>query len=218
MCKTLSGNQLQLTLHLSGPAPEPLSFTIDKPARISLDLPNTTLALPSRRIDVGSDGVDTVLAAEANGRTRMVLNLDQQMPYQTRVSGNDIVVLVGAASDTHAAARGSGAAAAARRRGGRRRELQPRDQEHRFPPQRSRRRPADRAPVRSAHADRSEAAGLADPGRLRRHRSAEGSDAPLRHDGFRHTGHGLRCRASQRRYPHRDRCHRQLSTARVPVG
>ncbi len=110
--QTLSGSQLQLTLHMSGPAPEPLSFTIDKPARISLDLPNTTLALPSRRIDVGSAGVDTVLAAEANGRTRIVLNLDQQLPYQTRVSGNDIVVLVGAASDTRAAARNSAAAAA----------------------------------------------------------------------------------------------------------
>jgi type IV pilus assembly protein PilQ len=111
--QTLSGNQLQLTLHLSGPAPEPLSFTIDKPARISLDLPNTTLALPSRRIDVGSVGVDTVLAAEANGRTRIVLNLDQQMPYQTRVSGNDIVVLVGAASGAPAVARNSAAAAPA---------------------------------------------------------------------------------------------------------
>jgi type IV pilus assembly protein PilQ len=109
--QTLSGNQLQLTLHLAGPAPEPLAFTIDKPARISLDLPNTSLAIPSRRIDVGSAGVDTVLAAEANGRTRIVLNLDQQMPYQTRVSGNDIVVLVGAVSDTHAGARTSGAAA-----------------------------------------------------------------------------------------------------------
>ncbi|MFI4867937.1 MAG: type IV pilus secretin PilQ [Steroidobacterales bacterium] len=110
--QTLSGNQLQLTLHLSGPAPEPLTFTIDKPARISLDLPNTALALPSRRIDVGSAGVDTVLAAEANGRTRVVLNLDQQLPYQTRVTGNDIVVLVGAVADTHAAAKSSGAAAA----------------------------------------------------------------------------------------------------------
>ncbi len=109
--QTLSGNQLQLTLHLSGPAPEPLTFTIDKPARISLDLPNTALALPSRRIDVGSAGVDTVLAAEANGRTRVVLNLDQQLPYQTRVNGNDIVVLVGAVADTHAAARNAGAAA-----------------------------------------------------------------------------------------------------------
>src|ERR1700733_11861624 len=110
--QTLSGNQLQLTLHLAGPAPEPLAFTIDKPARISLDLPNTSLAVPSRRIDVGSAGVDTVLAAEANGRTRIVLNLDQQLPYQTRVSGNDIVVLVGAVSNTHAGAKTSGAAAA----------------------------------------------------------------------------------------------------------
>ncbi len=110
--QTLSGNQLQLTLHLSGPAPEPLAFTIDKPARISLDLPNTSLAVPSRRIDVGSAGVDTVLAAEANGRTRIVLNLDQTLPYLTRVSGNDIVVLVGAVSDTHAGARTAGAAAA----------------------------------------------------------------------------------------------------------
>jgi type IV pilus assembly protein PilQ len=109
--QTLSSNQLQLTLHMSGPAPEPLSFTIDKPARISLDLPNTALALPSRRIDVGSAGVDTVLAAEANGRTRIVLNLDQQLPYQTRVSGNDIVVLVGAVADTRAAGKSSGAAA-----------------------------------------------------------------------------------------------------------
>jgi type IV pilus assembly protein PilQ len=107
----LSGNQLQLTLHLSGPAPEPLAFTIDKPARISLDLPNTTLALPSRRIDVGSAGVDTVLAAEANGRTRIVLNLDAQEPYQTRVNGNDIVVLVGAVSDVHAAKSASAAPA-----------------------------------------------------------------------------------------------------------
>jgi type IV pilus assembly protein PilQ len=99
-----TGNQVQLTLHLSGPAPEPLSFTIDKPARISLDLPNTTLALPSHRIEVGVGGIDTVLAAEANGRSRIVLNLDRQVPYQTHVNGSDIVVLVGAVADTHVVA------------------------------------------------------------------------------------------------------------------
>src|ERR1700689_1694625 len=108
--QTLSSNQLQLTLHMAGPAPEPVSFTIDKPARISLDLPNTALALPSRRIDVGSAGVDTVLAAEANGRTRVGLNLDQQLPYQTRVSANDIAVLVGAVAATRAAKSSAAAA------------------------------------------------------------------------------------------------------------
>src|SRR5580692_802331 len=93
--QTLSSNQVQLKLHLSGPAPEPLPFTIDKPARIAFDLPNTLLALPSRRIDVRSGGVDSVLAAEANGRSRVVINVDQLLPYTTKVDGNMIVVTLG---------------------------------------------------------------------------------------------------------------------------
>jgi type IV pilus assembly protein PilQ len=93
--QTLSGQQVQLKLHMSGPAPEPLPFTIDKPARIAFDLPNTTLALASRRFDVRSGGVDTVLAAEANGRARLVVNVDSLMPYTTKVDGNDIIVTLG---------------------------------------------------------------------------------------------------------------------------
>ena len=93
--QTLSGQQVQLKFHLSGPAPEPMPFTIDKPARIAFDLPNTALALASRRIDVRSGGVDTVLAAEANGRTRVVVNVDTLLPYTTKVDGNDIVVTLG---------------------------------------------------------------------------------------------------------------------------
>ncbi len=93
--QTLSGQQVQLKLHMSGPAPEPLPFTIDKPARIAFDLPNTTLALASRRFDVRSGGVDTVLAAEANGRARLVVNVENLMPYTTKVDGNDIIVTLG---------------------------------------------------------------------------------------------------------------------------
>jgi type IV pilus assembly protein PilQ len=93
--QTLSGQQVQLKLHMSGPAPEPLPFTIDKPARIAFDLPNTTLALASRRFDVHSGGVDTVLAAEANGRARLVVNVDNLMPYTTKVDGSTIIVTLG---------------------------------------------------------------------------------------------------------------------------
>ena len=89
--QTLPGQVVQLTLRTSGPAPEPMAFTIDNPARISLDLPDTALAQPSRRVDVNSAGVDTVLAAEASGRTRLVVNLDHMQPYTTRVAGNEIV-------------------------------------------------------------------------------------------------------------------------------
>jgi type IV pilus assembly protein PilQ len=106
--QSLSGQQLQLILRHSAPPSEPVAFTIDNPARISLDLANTALALPSRRIDVRSGGVDSVLAAEAAGRTRLVLNLDRLLPYQTRVQGNDIIVLIGAGSSPAAAAASSG--------------------------------------------------------------------------------------------------------------
>src|SRR5215831_9208071 len=109
--QNLSGQQLQLTLHHSSPPSEPVVFTIDNPARISLDLANTALALPSRRIDVRAGGVDSILAAEASGRTRLVLNLDRLLPYTTRVSGNDIIVLIGGASVAPAVAAASSTAA-----------------------------------------------------------------------------------------------------------
>jgi type IV pilus assembly protein PilQ len=113
-----AGNQLQVKLVLDGPAPQPVTFTIDNPARIAVDLPDTALALDSRRVDVKSGGVDTIVAAEASGRTRLVFNLDQMMPYETLVSGNTVLVNVGygqaapasrsaAATSTTSAAAGS---------------------------------------------------------------------------------------------------------------
>jgi type IV pilus assembly protein PilQ len=106
----LPGQQVQVTMRLSGPAPQPLSFTIDNPARISFDLPNTTLALPARRIDVHTSGLDSILAAETKDRTRLVLNLDKLVPYDTRVDGNNIIVSLGGANN---AALSTGTAASA---------------------------------------------------------------------------------------------------------
>jgi type IV pilus assembly protein PilQ len=94
----LPGQQLQITMRLSGPAPQPLSFTIDNPARISFDLPNTVLALPARRVDVHTSGLDSIIAAEAKDRTRLVMNLDKLVPYDTRIDGNNIIVMLGASN------------------------------------------------------------------------------------------------------------------------
>lgn len=93
--QSLPGQRVELKLIMSGTAPDPLAFTIDDPARIALDLPDTTLGLTSRRRDVNLGPLDTVLTAEANGRTRVVLNLDAMVPYDTRKSGNTIFVTLG---------------------------------------------------------------------------------------------------------------------------
>jgi len=93
--QSLPGQRIELKLIMSSDAPEPLAFTIEDPARIALDLPNTALGLTSRRRDVNLGPLDTVLTAEANGRTRVVLNLDQMVAYDLRRSGNTIYVTLG---------------------------------------------------------------------------------------------------------------------------
>ncbi len=108
---TGAGNKVELTLRLSDNAPTPLTFTVDNPARIALDLPDTAVAMSSRRVDVKQGVVDTVNVAEANGRTRVVLNVDNLVPYETRVVGNTIIVSVGGGS--RSAASGSAVSTAA---------------------------------------------------------------------------------------------------------
>jgi type IV pilus assembly protein PilQ len=98
-----AGDRVALYLRLSGDAPEPMSFAIEDPARISLDLPGIALGTDQRRTVVKAGPLDTVLLAEAQGRTRVVLNLDYMVPYTTRVEGNTIVVNLGGTAAAPAA-------------------------------------------------------------------------------------------------------------------
>lgn len=97
--QSLSGQRIELKLIMTDTAPEPLAFTIENPARIALDLPGTTLGLSERRRDVNQGPLDTILTAEANGRTRVVLNLDMMVPYEAKRSGNTVTVTLGDGDD-----------------------------------------------------------------------------------------------------------------------
>ncbi len=93
--QSLPGQVLELRLRLSEAAPEALSFTIDNPARIALDLPGTVLGLESRRQDVNLGPLATILTAEANGRTRVVLNMNVMVPFETRTVGDSVYITLG---------------------------------------------------------------------------------------------------------------------------
>jgi len=101
--QSLPGQLLELRLRLNDTPPEPLSFTIDDPARIALDLPGTALGLEARRQDVNLGPLSTILTAEANGRTRVVLNMTLMVPYDTRVVGDSIYVTLGQQASASAA-------------------------------------------------------------------------------------------------------------------
>ncbi len=90
----LPGDRVQVTLTLAEPAPTPLSFTIDNPARIALDLPDTTNGLASKTRSINVGVARTINTAEARGRTRVVLNLTKLVPYDTRIEGNKLIITV----------------------------------------------------------------------------------------------------------------------------
>ncbi|MBI3171735.1 MAG: AMIN domain-containing protein, partial [Hydrocarboniphaga effusa] len=109
----LDGGRVQITLTLSQAAPQPAVFTVDKPARLSLDFPDTKMGLQERYRRVNLGNVRAVASAEARGRTRVVVELAESAPYRLDVENNKVVLQVdGGAPSTAIAAAGIGGPAA----------------------------------------------------------------------------------------------------------
>ena len=90
---SLPGNRVQVKMKLSAPVEgAPLSFTIDNPARIAIDLPGTTLNLKERTQRIGVGNAESVTAVEADNRARVVLNLGELVPYDIETNGDTIAV------------------------------------------------------------------------------------------------------------------------------
>jgi type IV pilus assembly protein PilQ len=90
----LPGGKAQITLTMSKPAPAPLSFTIDNPARIALDFPNTSNGLDQRSQSIGIGMAESLTAVEAQNRTRVVVNLVDMVPYEAHSEGNQVILVV----------------------------------------------------------------------------------------------------------------------------
>ncbi len=93
-----------VTLTLSAAAPQPTFVISDKPARLSIDLPNTRLALsePLRRVNVGQ--ARAIASTQVGDRTRVVIELAELVTYTARVAGNQVMVQIEAGSSAAAPA------------------------------------------------------------------------------------------------------------------
>jgi len=100
----LPGGKVQLTLSFSGPAVAPQAFSTNTPPRIAMDFADTRNGLAQRSYDLGQGTAQSVSAVEANGRTRVVVNLSQPSPYVTSVQGNQLLVTIGDGMDSATAA------------------------------------------------------------------------------------------------------------------
>ncbi len=95
---SLSGNKVQIQLGMDGPAIAPKVFQTDNPSRIALDFAGVKSALDKKMYAVNQGAANTVYVVEVSGRTRVVINLSESVPYETKVDGNNVYVVLKAAS------------------------------------------------------------------------------------------------------------------------
>lgn len=89
---TLPGDSVQIRLKFSDIPHIPGSFTINSPARIVLDFPNTGSDLGWKNKNIGIGLAKSVTAVEAGDRTRVILNLVQLIPFDSVVEHKDVVI------------------------------------------------------------------------------------------------------------------------------
>jgi len=88
------GNAQLLQVTFDGPAIKPNSFAIANPARVAFDFADTQVKLPKSTVELDNPIIKSAVAVEANGRSRLVLNLARNVSYSTTLSGNKLLVRI----------------------------------------------------------------------------------------------------------------------------
>lgn len=72
----------------------PQGFSIQSPARIAVDFPNTVSLTGSETIPLSVGNAQEAKVVQAGDRTRLVLNLEESAPYVARIDGNALLLSV----------------------------------------------------------------------------------------------------------------------------
>jgi len=83
-----------ITLQFEQPVGEIKAFSTGNPPRIAIDLPDTANAFAQRRLAVDSGLAKSVNTVEADGRTRVVVELAKDAGYRTQAMGNALVLTI----------------------------------------------------------------------------------------------------------------------------
>jgi type IV pilus assembly protein PilQ len=89
---TQAGDKLQIQLEMNGPAVAPKVFKTDNPARIALDFSGVKNGLPQKTYPINQGVVNSLYVAETAGRVRVVLNLTESAPFDTKTDGRKVLL------------------------------------------------------------------------------------------------------------------------------
>lgn len=92
---SLPGDRTEIKLQFDGAPPEPKGYTIERPARIALDLLGVKSGLSSKYHNLGAGNAKSMTVIDAKDRIRLTVNLTELVPYETIRDGNQLVLLVG---------------------------------------------------------------------------------------------------------------------------
>ena len=90
-------HQTEIVLYLSPQASKVHSYQIDNPARIIVDLFNTECQLPNKRVQYDHPQIQSIVSIQAVNRTRLVINLNRPVSFQTHVTSTTVNIIIDAA-------------------------------------------------------------------------------------------------------------------------
>lgn len=91
----LPGERAELRVKFDGAVVEPQTYTIDQPARIVMDFVGADNNLDQKKYSMAVGEVSSAVVLSGGGRTRMIVNLDKQVAFTSRVEGQELVIEVG---------------------------------------------------------------------------------------------------------------------------
>ena len=98
---TQTATGVVLTIDMKNPVQGiPASFSVANPARVALDLPSAVNAVGRNVVEINQGDLRSVNIVQAQGRSRVVLNLKRPLTHAVSVDGKRILVALGGATDT----------------------------------------------------------------------------------------------------------------------
>ncbi|PCJ36938.1 MAG: type IV pilus secretin PilQ [Cellvibrionales bacterium] len=92
----LPGGRFEIKLDAASGLPQPKSYSIDSPARIVLEFDDTTSSLEKKKYPLAFDNAQSVVVLSAGGKTRLIVNLQDPVGFETFQDEGGMRLLIGA--------------------------------------------------------------------------------------------------------------------------
>ena len=107
---SLPGDVTEIRLDFDSVPPKATGYTIEKPARIAIDMPGVISDLKSKKHQIGAGNARSATVVSTKDRSRLVINLSRIVDYSTKVMGNTLLIRVGSSDGAPALTQGSAVA------------------------------------------------------------------------------------------------------------